>query len=338
MSKIPQQVLGQSPAWLATLDRISGLAALNRPVLLLGERGTGKALAAARLHFLSERWEGPYQRLNVCEYDSDEILETLFGDGGFGREAGLMDALSGGTLFLDSIDQLSARVQARLMSVLEATGGKQSESEDAEADVRLLAATDQDLNALVSQGRFLANLRDMLAFEVLSLPPLRARKGDVALLARHFGLKMARELGFEGFAGFSPEALRALDHYDWPGNIRELKIVVERSVARAWNDEIDLTRLPVTEIAFDVFDSPWPLAGLTQTLATTTGGVQKAALPPQTDTPKQTGFSERIRAFELGLIEEAMKASKNHQGKAAKYLGLSYHQFRGLLRKHGLKR
>ncbi len=341
MRKIPQQLLGQSPAWLATLDRISELAALNRPILLVGERGTGKALAAARLHFLSANWEGAYKRINVLEYDPDELSSILFGDDeGFGHNEGVLGELAGGTLFIDHVDALPGQVQSRLLRQLEMGLSGQ---EDEERPVRILGATDVDLHIPVSEGRFHANLLEVLAFEVLSLPPLRARKGDVSLLAHDFAGKMAKSLGCAGLAGFTPEAMLALEKYPWPGNIRELKTVVERSVARAWNDEIDLASLPVSNIAFDVFASPWPLAS-GHKLAPDSISTPVLETRPRPGAPVEvpktgsTDFTARVNAFERGLIEEALQANKNHQGKAAKYLGLTYHQFRGMLRKHGIKR
>ena len=350
MSKIPQQLIGQSPAWLATLDRISVLAALDKPILVVGERGTGKALCAQRLHFLSSRWEGPFRRVNVAEYDSDTLASLLFGgQSGFGNpDESLLEQLSGGTLCLDQAQELAPSVQAKLARLIE-TGEMASEHGDdkIELDVRFLITTDQDIDGLVREGRFNANLAEELAFEVLTLPPLRERRGDSELLAIHFATKMARSLGADHFAGLTPEAVRALAEQNWPGNIRELKTVIERSVARLWNAELDLGKNPVSSLALNPYDSPWRLSSTpgphvntsAQELTPIKRGEQNQTTQMDVQTPSpEAGFAARTKAFERSLIDEALRIAKNHQGKAAEYLGLSYHQFRGLLRKHGLKR
>lgn len=337
MAAIPPQLIGQSPAWLATLDQISGAAALDRSMLVIGERGTGKELVAARLHFLSPRWEQNYIAVN-CAALSDELLDSeLFGHeqgaftGASKRRLGRFERADKGTLFLDEIATASARVQEKLLRVIEygefeRLGGDQT----IEVDVRVIGATNIDLPTAVRSGAFRADLLDRLAFDVITLPPLRARRGDVMELALHFGRKMASEIGAQSFQGFTQEVSEYLTEQDWPGNVRELKNVIERSVGRAFNESGALD-LPLSTIILDPFAVPWRL---TESALKTE---EPASSPPP---PTQTGadFTARTYAFELGLIEEALAAAKNHQGKAAKYLGLSYHQFRGLLRKHGLKK
>ena len=337
MAAIPQQLIGQSPAWLATLDQISGSAALDRSMLVIGERGTGKELVAARLHFLSPRWEKTYIPVN-CAALSDELLDSeLFGHeqgaftGASKRRLGRFERADGGTLFLDEIATASARVQEKLLRVIEygefeRLGGDQT----LKVDVRVIGATNVDLPAAVRKGDFRADLLDRLAFDVITLPPLRIRKSDIFPLAEHFGRKMASELGAESFPGFSPEIMEFLADYDWPGNVRELKNVTERAVGRAFNDE-DGLNAPIRQINIDPFEAPWRLT------ETAYKQESKAKTP---DIPLITGtdFTERTHAFELSLIKEALAQSENHQGKASDYLGLTYHQFRGLLRKHGLRK
>ncbi len=352
MSAIPPQLIGESPAWLATLDQITGAAALDRPMLVIGERGTGKELVASRLHFLSPRWEQTYLSVN-CAAMSDELLDSdLFGHeagaftGATKRRLGRFERADNGTLFLDEIANASARVQEKLLRVIEygefeRLGGEQTIT----VDVRVIGATNIDLPSAVRAGQFRADLLDRLAFDVITLPPLRARKPDIIPLAEYFARRMVSELGEPQFPGFSPAIMEYLLNYDWPGNVRELKNVAERAVGRAYNDENGLSQ-PISKIAIDPFAAPWRLnqneGGHSE------AGQNAAHINPasQSTTPAPTkpkvgehaGFTERVNAFELDLVTDALLVNGNHQGRAAKHLGLSYHQFRGLLRKHGLKK
>ena len=337
MASIPPQLIGQSPAWLATLDQISGSAALDRSMLVIGERGTGKELVAARLHFLSPRWEKVYLPVN-CAALSDELLDSeLFGHeagaftGAVKRRAGRFERADGGTLFLDEIATASPRVQEKLLRVIEygefeRLGGDQT----LKVDVRVVGATNIDLPAAVREGKFRPDLLDRLAFDVITLPPLRIRKSDIFTLAEHFGRKMSAELGVETYPGFTPEVLEFLGEYDWPGNVRELKNVTERAIGRAFNEEGGLDH-PIGQVNLDPFEAPWRL---------TQEETPAAANDKKPDMPVITGtdFTERTHAFELSLVKEALAQSDNHQGRASDYLGLTYHQFRGLLRKHGLRK
>lgn len=351
MAGIPQQLIGESPAWLATLDQISGAAALNRSMLVVGERGTGKELVAARLHFLSPRWEQAYVSVN-CAALSDELLDSeLFGHeqgaftGASKRRAGKFERAHEGTLFLDEIATASPRVQEKLLRVIEygefeRLGGEKT----IKVDVRVIGATNVDLPSAVKAGDFRADLLDRLAFDVVTLPPLRARKSDILPLAEFFARRMVRELEETRFAGFSAEIIDYLKTYAWPGNVRELKNVIERAIGRAYNEDGGLER-PIDKINIDPFDAPWRLGDQKAAQAHKPGQPQfsKESLRPEEQGP-DTGavaprdFTTLVHEFELGLIQEALRISENHQGKAAKYLGLSYHQFRGLLRKHGLKK
>ncbi len=197
--------------------------------------------------------------------------------------------------------------------------------------MRVIGATNTDLPAAAKAGKFRADLLDRLAFDVITLPPLRVRKSDIFPLAEHFGKRMAAGLDTDSFPGFTPEVLEFLSEYEWPGNVRELKNVTERAVGRAYNEEGGLTR-PIAHINIDPFEAPWRL---TEKVDDDLGEKPKT---PDTPDIQGTDFTERTNAFELALVKEALAQSKNHQGKAADYLGLTYHQFRGLLRKHGLRK
>ena len=317
-------LIGQSPAFLAMLDEVSRVAALDRPVLVIGERGTGKELVAARLHFLSRRWDKPLIKLN-CAALAESLLESeLFGHeagaftGAVRRRAGRFELAQEGSLFLDEIATGSAAVQEKLLRAVEygefeRVGGSRTLA----CDVRVIGATNADLPALAAAGRFRADLLDRLAFEVITLPPLAARPEDIPLLAEHFAIAMSRELGRPRFAGFAPAALERLLRHPWPGNVRELRNAVERSVGRA--DDLEA---PLEAVCLDPFASPWRRAA---TLPT-------AAAPPP---PAQSGgFEKDVAAFERGLLEAALAETRFNQKQAAAALGLGYHQFRRLWKKH----
>lgn len=339
MSVSQQQLVGESAAFHALMDQVSDSAALNRSMLVIGERGTGKDLIASRLHFLSPRWEQVYTTVNCAAYTDQLLDEALFGLTYFDGRAdidGHFSRADNGTLMLDNIDHVSLRLQEKLLQSLEhgiidPLGSPDTE----EVDVRVIAASTRDLNVMLKEGAFRADLLDRLAFDVLTLPPLRQRQDDIAPLAEHFGRKVAAELGADSFAGFTPEAIETLMQQSWPGNIRALKTTVERTVAQSFLRDETLSA-PITSISLDPFGGPWRLTEgdvPTETiLSSAPEHIIEDVLAPEAD------FSERVFKFERGLIDEALTVAKNHQGKAADHLGLTYHQFRGLLRKHGLKK
>lgn len=329
--------LGESDAFLEFQDRVSRAAKVDRPVLLVGERGSGKELAARRLHYLSQRWNGPLAALNCAALAPGVLESELFGHeqgaftGAARRRLGRFEAADGGTFFLDELGQAPLEVQRKILRVVEygvfeRVGG----SEPVEIDVRLIAATNADLPAMAKAGKFLPDLLDRLAFEVLALPPLRERQGDIGLLTRHFAARMAAELGRD-IPEFTSSARRALEGYDWPGNIRELKNVVERAVYRLDADEDS-----VTEVDFDPFETPWQsrlASPLHQEPTRGRGGAE-----PNSQTPNAITFDQPLEAtiatLEAMHLAEAMRRTQGHQGRAAELLGLGYHQFRRLLKKH----
>lgn len=322
-------MLGESPAFLDLLEHASRVAAVNKPVLVIGERGTGKELIAARLHYLSPRWEAPLVKLN-CATLTEALLETeLFGHeagaftGATRRHIGRFEQANGGTLFLDELATVSMRVQEKILRAVEygqfeRVGG----SDTLTVDVRIVGATNGDMPAAVRAGQFRADLLDRLAFDVLTVPPLRARTGDIVQLAEHFALNITRELGRDHFAGFTESARAALLHYAWPGNVRELKNVVERSVHRAASDE------PVDAIVFDPFASVYrPLVEVEQEVS--------LALP-ETTSRVPCDIKVETARLEVDLIKRSLAEARYNQAEAAPLLGLSYHQLRALLRKHGM--
>lgn len=341
-------LLGQSPAFMTLAEEISRVAPLDRPVLVIGERGTGKELVAARLHFLSRRWGGPFVKLN-CAALAESLLETeLFGHeagaftGAVKRRAGRFEIADSGSLFLDEIAASSPAVQEKLLRVIEygafeRVGGNATLN----VDVRVIGATNEDLPAAAAAGRFRADLLDRLAFEVLTLPPLRARPEDIPLLATHFAREMAKELDWPQFPGFSDTAMDRLLTHAWPGNVRELRNVVERSVARGTPDE------EIAEVVIDPFASPWPLAPLAAAPRESTAEAAPPSPPKAAagESPLGGILSDPRRAFDLDaalrrvehdLLSQALAAQRYNQRATAKQLGLSYDQLRGRLRKHGL--
>lgn len=333
------QLIGEDPSWLEAQEHVSRLAPLDRPCLIIGERGTGKELIGERMHFLSRRWDGPFVKVN-CAALSEQLLDSeLFGHergaftGATERRLGRFELADGGTLFLDEIATASMQVQEKLLRVVEygefqRLGGEKVLT----TNVRVVAATNVDLPSKAATGDFRADLLDRLAFDVVTLPPLRARPADISLLADFFARRMAREMA-EDFPGFAPSAIAAMEAHAWPGNVRELRNFAQRITYRAISEQAtDPVRFDPA--ALDPFESPWRPAGRQEAPVPTTRpdhSVTPAPPPPVLDIP----FEDQVRLFETSLVDTALSAFEGHQGKAAKSLGLSYHQFRGLLKKYG---
>jgi len=331
MDRKQQDLIGEAPAFLHVMEQVSRLAPLNRSVLVIGERGTGKELIAHRLHYLSSRWDEPFVKLD-CAALPEALLESeLFGHeagaftGAEKKRHGRFELADGGTLFLDELANSPVSVQDKILRVIEyGTFERLGGSKTVEVDVRLVAATNQDLPALAAAGKFRPDLLDRLAFDVITLPPLTARREDILPLAEHFAIRMTSELQRDYFAGFEREAARALLEYHWPGNVRELKNVVERAVCQTESAD-----QPIRGIVFDPFDSPWRPRRLER--ESTTSPPAEAGHP----VPEwPVDLRAEVAALEQCRIEQALEAGKQNQRKAAQLLGLSYHQLRGLLRKY----
>ncbi|MGL4829500.1 MAG: phage shock protein operon transcriptional activator [Vibrio sp.] len=325
-----QSLLGESPAFLAVLDKVSRLAPINRPVLVIGERGTGKELIAQRLHYLSKRWEQPLVSLNCSTLSEGLIDSELFGHesgsftGAKGRHQGRFERAEGGTLFLDELATAPLSVQEKLLRVIEygqyeRVGGSQVLT----ANVRLVCATNADLPQMAKQGQFRADLLDRLAFDVIHLPPLRKRPEDIVLLAEHFAIRMCRELQLPLFVGFSRNALSQLEEYPWPGNVRELKNVVERAVYQQ-----GLNNQPIEQLVFNPFNS------LTHSDVVTKISEIEAnhTVEPRFHLPLD--YKVWQQQLDIELLQTALSQAKFNQKQAAQLLGLSYHQFRGMMRKY----
>jgi len=321
------EAIGQSEIFLDFQERLSRVAPVNRSVLLMGERGTGKELAASRLHFLSNRWNAPLVALNCSALTPSLIESELFGyergafTGAESRRSGRFEAADGGTLFLDEIGIIPLEVQEKILRVVEyGSFERVGSSESVEVDVRIIAATNTNLAESAAQGRFKQDLLDRLSFEVLFVPPLRERKEDILILANHFAARMAFELGREEIPRFAEDTIRALEDYRWPGNVRELKNVVERAVYRSDSPVI-------SEIVFNPFVSPHdPQLPPTQE----SSQIPQDSLFP--DMFKTKPLQEAVRELKLSRLKDALQEARYNQRKAARILGLTYHQFRGLYR------
>jgi psp operon transcriptional activator PspF len=322
MAGYKDNLLGEANSFIEVLEQVSHLAPLDKPVLVIGERGTGKELIANRLHYLSTRWQGPFISLNCAALNENLLDSELFGHeagaftGAQKRHPGRFERADGGTLFLDELATAPMLVQEKLLRVieygeLERVGG----SQPLQVNVRLVCATNADLPRMVSEGTFRADLLDRLAFDVVQLPPLRERQSDIMLMAEHFAIQMCREIGLPLFPGFSAEARETLLHYRWPGNIRELKNVVERSVYRHGTSDYPLDEIIIDPFRRHVVESQ----------------VQEAK-------PASVALPLDLREFqqqqEKDLLQTSLQQAKFNQKKAAELLGLTYHQLRALLKKH----
>jgi len=322
-----QPLIGEAPAFLEMLEHVSRAAPLSKPVLVVGERGTGKELIASRLHFLSNRWEQHVVKVN-CAALTESILESEL----FGHEAGAFtgaarthighfERADGGTLILDELAMISLRMQEKILRTIEygeiqRVGG----NETLRVDVRIVGSTNADLQSLAANGKFREDLLDRLAFDVVTVPPLRERVEDILPLAHAFAINMASELKWSFFPGFSPRASSALLRNKWPGNVRELKFAIERSVYRSKEPE-----QPIADIVLDAFDSPFKIADVAVGERPTIVRRNAPLLPAD--------LKQRLIDMEVDLLTAALEKARFNQRLAADLLGLSYHQFRGRLRK-----
>ena len=367
MKRHTPTIIGTSTPLTAALDHISRLASIDRPALIVGERGTGKELAAERLHYLSPRWDQTLTKVN-CGAITETLLESeLFGHeagaftGATKQHAGRFELTDGGTLFLDELATMSTRLQEKILRIIEygefeRVGGQRT----LQVDVRIVAATNADLPALADRGVFRWDLLDRLSFDVVHLPPLRNREQDLLELAQHFSVGMCAELGWSYFPGFTPAAMECLQSHHWPGNIRELKNVVERSLFRAQNPED-----PINNIIIDPFhdtaareitpfgsgaelgdghdfspdsthDAAHEKSHDTHHDATHSNESTSSTAAHSGNTEWPISLKSRLQEEERRWLAAALEDSGQRQNDAASLLGLSYHQMRALVRKHQL--
>ena len=317
--------------FLEMLEHVSRAAPLSKPVLVVGERGTGKELIASRLHFLSDRWEQRVVKVN-CAALTESILESEL----FGHEAGAFtgaakthighfERADGGTLILDELATISLRMQEKILRTIEygevqRVGG----SETLHVDVRIVGSTNADLQRLAADGKFRDDLLDRLAFDVITVPPLRDRVEDILPLANAFAINMASELKWSYFPGFSSRASSTLLRNKWPGNVRELKYTIERSVYRSSDQEE-----PIATLALDPFETSFRMDE--------PKAVKDSRSPPRRAPLLPADLTQRLVDTEVNLLNAALEKARFNQRLAADLLGLSYHQFRGKLRKFDIR-
>ncbi len=332
------QFIGQSSAFLDAVERASRAAPMRRPVLVIGERGTGKELIAERLHRLSNRWEEPLVVMNCAALPETLIEAELFGHeagsftGATRQRVGRFEEADRGTLFLDEIGTLSMAAQERLLRAVEyGEVTRIGSSRPVRVDVRIVAATNENLPRLAEEGTFRADLLDRLSFEVITLPPLRVREGDIDVLADYFGRRMAAEIGWERWPGFADHVRRQLDEYAWPGNVRELRNVVERAVYR-WADWEE----PIAHVQFDPFDSPWKPAPISKANGETAAPAHPRTRQAAAEYESIEDLRAAVDAHERAILEHHLGRNRWNQRQTAKALGLTYDQLRHCIRKHGL--
>ena len=325
------EALGQSEIFLDFQERLSRVAPVDRPVLLIGERGTGKELAASRLHFLSKRWQGTFVTLNCATLSPSLIEAELFGyekgafTGAENRRSGRFEAANGGTLFLDEIGSIPLEAQEKILRVVEyGSFERVGSSQPVEVDVRIVGATNVDLKEMAERKDFKRDLLDRLSFEVLFLPPLRYRGEDIMLLANHFATRMSFELGRSEIPAFSEEVIVALEKYSWKGNVRELKNVVERAVYRSGTGIID-------KVVFDPFVSPYE--GIPAEVEKQ--NKEDTSLNLRAKVTEARPLKQAVEDLESAMIRRALTICRHNQRKAAELLGLTYDQLRGRIRKYG---
>ncbi len=316
-------IIGRSATMLDVFKMIETVARTNSTILLTGESGTGKGLVAQAVHFHSLRRDKPMVSLN-CGAMPETLLESeMFGHmrgaftGADSNKKGLLEVAEKGTIFLDEIGEMSAVMQVKLLRVLQErrfrrVGGL----EELTADIRVIAATNQDLEKAVAENRFREDLFYRINVIPIRLPPLRERREDIPLLAEHFLAKYAEQMQ-KPVTGISRPAMELLMQHDWPGNIRELENVLERAVA-----------LEATPTVLDE-SLPPSIRG---------GGPARSAGPTSTDLP-DGGFDleAHVKEIERGYLAQALEQAGGVQVKAAELLGMSFRSFRYYVKKYNLR-
>lgn len=291
----------------AILNQVERVASIPRPVFIIGERGTGKELVAQAIHRAGNAL-APFITVNCAAFPDNLLESELFGyvkgafTGADNAKAGKFEQADSGTLFLDEIGNMSLPFQQKILRVVEyGVFSRLGSTTEIKTNARIIAATNADLQEMMDKGEFMRDLYDRLSFETINIPPLRERKDDIEILSQRFLDKFMREIpAFQG-KRMSQSAIKALKEYSFPGNVRELKNIIERAAYRDTTNEIT-----TEDIGF---------------------------LPEHQSMVSGSSFMEKVENYKKILINEAMAKSGNNQAKAAKLLGLGYHQFRHYLMK-----
>jgi two-component system response regulator PilR (NtrC family) len=328
-------IIGRSPAMLALFQLIETVARTTSTVLITGESGTGKEMAAKAIHINSLRRDRPFVALN-CGAVPETLLESeLFGHvrgaftGADSNKKGLIEIADGGTIFLDEIGEMNPAMQVKLLRVLQERRYRRlGGTDEVQADIRVVAATHQDLPGLVANGRFREDLYYRINVIPVQLPALRERREDIPLLAERFLHTFAREMG-KNLTGISSEALHELSQYHWPGNVRELQNVIERAAALEQSPVV----LPET--------LPSHVRQGRQATAPTVGTVTPVPGSPALDALPELGegfdLEARGEEFYRHYLALALVRAGGVQVKAAEMLGMSFRSFRYYAKKYGLR-
>ncbi len=302
--------VGKCQAFLEVLEKARTFSKIPRPILIRGERGTGKELLARFIHHESGRKGKPHVIVNCAAFHDDLFLAAIFGHekgaftGATEARPGKLELADQGSLFLDEVANMSCVAQERLLRVIEyqkfeRLGGTKS----IEVDIRIIAATNAHLEEIMEQGEFLRDLYDRLCFAELTIPPLRKRREDIPYLIQHFVAQLHREIPDLEMKTFTPAAIKDLQAFHWPGNIRELKNIVERLYVSDEDEVIHASELPLQITTVE------PLRG---------------------------SFHEKVVAYEKSLLLNALKDTLGNQRAAAELLGMTYDQFRHYYKKYNL--
>ena len=311
-------------AMRALLDEARRLARAPRPVLIRGERGSGKELLARFLHAESPRAAGPFIAVNCAALSDSLLTSELYGHekgaytGASSSRPGRLELADGGTLFLDEVGNMSRAFQEMILRALEyGTFERVRGQETIRADFRALSATNANLEELMNEGLFRRDLYDRLTFAELTVPPLRKRREDIPRLIVHFVKRLHAEIPNLPLRIFAESTVARLIDYHWPGNIRELKNVVERAYLYGMGDEILPSELPpvIAGPALPAFAGEFPAA--------------PAGPPARTEGT----FHEQVEAFQRQLLQKALDAENHSQRAAARRLGMTYDQFRHFYRR-----
>jgi len=317
-------IIGRSRAMQAVFDLVETVAPTNSTILVTGESGTGKELVARAVHTNSLRRDQAFVALNCAALPETLLESELFGHmrgaftGAATTKKGLLEAAERGTVFLDEISEMSTMMQVKLLRVLQErkfrrVGG----TEEIDADIRIIAATNRDLAKAVSDGGFREDLYYRINVIPIHLPPLRERREDITPLAEHFVAKYREQMG-KPITGLTPEALQWLECAEWPGNVRQLENVIERAVALERGPLIQLGSLPSEQA---------PMAPGRGAAAAGDAALPESGL----DLPRHLESQERE------LVSQALRQSGGRHDRAAKLLAISPRQFRYLLDKYALR-
>jgi two-component system, NtrC family, response regulator PilR len=315
-------IIGQSPNMRAIFELIQTIAPQTSRILITGESGTGKELVARAIHENSQRAQAPFITINCGAFPETLLESELFGymkgsfTGANENRQGLFQAAHGGTLFMDEIGNMSLTMQVKLYRVLQEGKVRPiGSTEESDVDVRIIAATNRNFEKEIAEGRFREDLYYRLSVIPIQLPPLRERRDDIPLLARHF-LETFRKVMEKPVASISPEAMSRLESYDWPGNVRELENTMERAVALETTGEVTLRVLPDR------------IAGYSGTPVTAEG---KAAFPAE-----GVDFEKEMAEAERRYLQAALEKTDGVRTQAADLLKISYRSFRHYAKKHNL--